>query len=213
MFTGIIESRGTLVELTPAGRLTIEASFQGLDQDPIALGESVAINGACLTVVQIIKDAKNKDRVQLSFDLAPETIQRTALVKNFSSDRKQEKVRRFNLERALKMGGRLSGHWVQGHVDGVATLIHSQPVGKDCYELIIELSDPSILRYCTLKGSITIDGVSLTIHQIKQNQLSFQIIPHTWSETNLSDLLVGDQVNFEVDCLAKYVENFLKDRH
>jgi riboflavin synthase len=104
------------------------------------------------------------------------------------------------------MGDRLSGHWVQGHVDGVARVEQVAALEGGCYEVSVGLPEPRFLRYCVQKGSFTLDGISLTIHGIRDQSLQFQIIPHTWRETCLSDLYRGDLVNFEVDILAKYIE-------
>ena len=106
----------------------------------------------------------------------------------------------------MRLGDRLSGHWVQGHVDGMAKLKEITPIEGGCYSLELEFLDPSCLKYCIHRGSITLDGISLTIHAIENQSLRFQIIPHTWKETALSDLNRGDLVNFEVDLIAKYIE-------
>ena len=162
--------------------------------DPIALGESIASNGVCLTVTEFSPS-------HLKFDLSPETIERSSL--------KRLKVgSKVNLERSLRMGDRLSGHWVQGHVDGTARVTEIAEVAAGYFDLAIEPTDLNLLKYCVKKGSISVDGISLTIHSLNQNQLKFQIIPHTWAMTCLSDLSIGDLVNIEVDLLAKYIERF-----
>jgi riboflavin synthase len=197
MFTGIIQKTGIV-------RALARKEDQGLaleitnpfasdpSESPIALGESIANNGVCLTVTGV-----NPERI--CFDLAPETVRMTALSRLKTGSR-------VNLERAMRLGDRLSGHWVQGHVDGTGKVAEVIPMEGGCHELAIELPEPSFLRYCVLKGSFTLDGISLTIHKIENQLLWFQIIPHTWAETALSDLYRGDLVNFEVDILAKYIE-------
>ena len=197
MFTGLIEKVATVTSLNQqtatAYELVTTNPFAG-SADPVALGESIAHNGVCLTVMKIT-DAS------LHYDLSPETVIRTALSRLKTG-------RKINLERSLRMGDRMSGHWVQGHVDGTAKVTKLAEVEKGYFDLEIEFTDPKILRYCVKKGSLAVDGISLTIHDIVNNRLQFQIIPHTWAETALSDLNHGDLVNFEVDLLAKYVEKF-----
>ena len=160
--------------------------------DPIQLGESIANNGVCLTVTNLSAE-------YLRFDLSPETLSCTALSRLAPG-------RKVNLERSLRLGDRLSGHWVQGHVDGVAQVVRIEEVQKGYFDLSIQLPERQFLKYCVKKGSFSLDGISLTIHDIRGEQLDFQIIPHTWAETALGDLSRGESVNFEVELLAKYVE-------
>ena len=201
MFTGIVQKVAKVLEFQPTSAtsysLKISQPFEG--GDPIALGESIANNGVCLTVTKITND-------WMTFDLAPETVVRTAL-----SRLKPGSL--VNLERSLRMGDRLSGHWVQGHVDGVAKITILKKVegvtpDQSYYDIGVELADPTLRKYCVKKGSISLDGISLTIHEISGNQLYFQIIPHTWNNTALPDLKMGDLMNIEVDIMAKYAENF-----
>jgi riboflavin synthase len=202
MFTGIVQKVGKVIsmEATSSKSFKLKMNQPFSHQDPIELGESIAHNGVCLTVAEIGSD-------WMTFDLAPETIQCTALGRLQSGSL-------VNLERSLRMGDRLSGHWVQGHVDGTAKIIQLESVilpssgGGGYYDYIIEFSTPDLLRYCVKKGSISVDGISLTIHEIREKTLHFQIIPHTWEHTALPDLKSGDLVNIEVDLLAKYAENF-----
>ena len=202
MFTGIVQKVGHVLEFQPTSEqsFTLKMTKPFTSDDPVELGESIAHNGVCLTVT-----AQGAD--WMTFDLAPETVKRTAL-----SRLKAGAL--VNLERSLRMGDRLSGHWVQGHVDGVAqvNLVQKVDTGRgaehDYYDLAVELQDPTLRKYCVKKGSISLDGISLTIHEISGNELQFQIIPHTWSHTALPDLKSGDLVNIEVDILAKYAENF-----
>lgn len=198
MFTGIVQKVSKVLSLEPSSsesfKLTISQPFSM--SDPIHLGESIANNGVCLTVTDF-------DPNQIRFDLAPETLRCTSLGRLKAGSL-------VNLERSLRMGDRLSGHWVQGHVDGVARVIDLNRVVSETeyYDLGIEFQNSDLLKYCVKKGSISLDGISLTIHDIRQNHLFFQIIPHTWSHTALPDIKVGDLVNIEVDILAKYAENF-----
>jgi len=202
MFTGIIKAVGKVssLEATSPTSYTMKISQPFGSEDPLELGESVANNGVCLTVTQITDS-------MMTFDLSPETIRCTALSRLKAGSL-------VNLERSLRMGDRLSGHWVQGHVDGVAQVIQIEKIEaglkpEDAYYNIgVELNEPELRKYCVKKGSISLDGISLTIHEIKGNQLYFQIIPHTWSHTALPDIKLGELMNIEVDILAKYAENF-----
>lgn len=195
MFTGIVQKTAKVIEFRKTSPetycLKIEQPFDS--NDPIELGESIANNGVCLTVTDFTND-------WMTFDLAPETVTRTAL-------KRLKPGSLVNLERSLRMGDRLSGHWVQGHVDGTATVIELSQ-NQDCYDLLVKLEDPTLWKYCVKKGSISLDGISLTIHDIQSNMLQFQIIPHTWSHTALSEVKTGELLNIEVDILAKYAENF-----
>jgi riboflavin synthase len=202
MFTGIIQKVGTVISIEATSsesyRLKMNQPFS--PSEPIDLGESIAHNGVCLTVTKISAES-------LEFDLAPETMRCTALGRLKPGSL-------VNLERSLRIGDRLSGHWVQGHVDGTARIIQIESLsstqygGTGYFNLILEMTNPELLKYCVKKGSISIDGISLTIHEIDQKNLHFQIIPHTWEHTALPDLKSGDLVNIEVDLLAKYAENF-----
>lgn len=195
MFTGIVQKTARVLEFSATSpqtyQLKINNPFE--DEDPVKLGESIANNGVCLTVTAFTKD-------WMTFDLAPETVARTALKRLKSGSL-------VNLERSLRMGDRLSGHWVQGHVDGVVKVNGIHPT-QNCYDLMVAFQDPALLKYCVKKGSISLDGISLTIHDIQGSVVQFQIIPHTWNQTALPDLKAGDLMNIEVDILAKYAENF-----
>lgn len=193
MFTGIIEAIGRIdsVQKSELGQeLTIETPFHDLK-----LGESVAVNGVCLTVARLQKS--NRDRDIANFLVSPETIQRTNI-----GDSNQESI--VNLERALLANSRLSGHLVQGHVDGIAELVSLESVGE-CFELSIKIPQ-SCLKYTVEKGSLCLDGISLTINRIEGDILYFMIIPHTWTHTILHKRKPGDRLNFEVDVIAKYAE-------
>ena len=195
MFTGLIESVGTVKVLDPRGndaaRRVVEAPFAA----ELALGESVAVNGCCLTVT-------GRDE-GLSFDLLVETLRRT----NLGDLRPGSRV---NLERALRADGRFGGHFVQGHVDTTAEVLAAEARGSDRN---IEIAIPEGgARYLIEKGSIAVNGVSLTVASLAQNSFGLWIIPHTLQETNLGDLKAGDRVNLEYDMLAKYAERQLGDR-
>lgn len=193
MFTGIIEHLGTVTSITRLERdrhLTVSA---GPLCDGIAVGDSVAVNGVCLTVVAY-------DSNVLTFEAMGETLDRTNL-----GDLSTDDV--VNLERPMRADGRFDGHIVQGHVDGVATVRSVTPDG-DSVRIRVDL-DPSLLRYVVSKGSITLDGVSLTVTDVDDAGLEVAIIPHTQEVTTLGTRSEGERVNVEVDVLAKYVERLV----
>ena len=199
MFTGIVQKVAKVLEFketSPTAYVLKITNPYSADQQEsaISLGESIANNGVCLTVTKW-------DDTYLQFDLSPETIIRSSLGRLKPGSR-------VNLERSLRLGDRMSGHWVQGHVDGTAEVVAIQEVEKGYFDLTIKPTAPQLLRYCVKKGSISVDGISLTIHDLTQETLRFQIIPHTWAETDLPDLKPRDLVNIEVDILAKYIERF-----
>jgi len=195
MFTGLIESVGTVKVLEPRGndaaRLVIEASFA----DELSLGESVAVNGCCLTVTG--KEGG------VYFDLLVETLNRTNLGTLKSGSR-------VNLERALRADGRFGGHFVQGHIDTTAEVLSAEPKGNDL-NLVISIPREGV-RYFIEKGSIAVNGVSLTVAFLNAESFGLWIIPHTLQETNLGDLKQGDRVNLEYDLIAKYAERQLAAR-
>lgn len=196
MFTGIVEELGTVTaaDVTGAGaRFTIEGPLVARD---LAVGDSIAINGTCLTAVAI-------DQTTFDVELVVETLHRTSLGDVAIGSR-------VNLERAMAAAGRFDGHIVQGHVDGVGT-IASVDVEGNGKRFGIEL-DPSLLRYVVEKGSITLDGVSLTVAAITGRRVEVALIPHTLDVTTLASRSVGDRVNVEVDILAKYVERLMEMR-
>jgi len=188
MFTGLIEMAGCVAaaERTAGNlRLALQSRFRGLQ-----LGESVAVDGCCLTVTGMSED-------QFFADVAEESLRRTTL----GSLVVGQKV---HLERAMQIGDRLGGHIVQGHVDGVATLSERRADGD---ALWLTFTAPRELgRYMVEKGSITLSGISLTLTAVGEGTLSVMIIPHTQSLTKLGDIAVGDRVNLEVDVLAKHLE-------
>ena len=193
MFTGIVRERGTVAAIDGDGdgvRLRIEAPETAAQA---AIGDSVAINGVCLTVTE-------RDGASLSFDAVPETLSRTALGRLAPGSA-------VNLEPALRAGEPLGGHYVQGHVDGVGTVRSIEPEGEGV-RLAIEAPE-ALLRYCVEKGSIAVEGVSLTIAALRDDAFEIALIPHTLAETTLSALAPGDLVNLEADVLAKYVERLV----
>jgi riboflavin synthase len=196
MFTGLVEETGTLVEIALAersGRLTVIAPTVHCGAH---LGDSIAINGCCLTVI-----AQQADR--LTFDVVPETLDRT----NLGALRPGDAV---NLERPLAVGARLGGHFVQGHIDGVGTVLAVIPEEN---AVVVEIGVPQPLRrYIVEKGSIAVDGVSLTVADARAESFTVWTIPHTRAITTLGQRGVGDRVNLECDLLGKYIERLLAER-
>ena len=193
MFTGLVEGVGEIVginRLAEGLRLTVAPPFAAGE---LTLGDSVAVAGACLTVVEVSPRTA-------AFEVSPETLARTTLALKKVGDR-------VNLERALKLGDRLGGHLVTGHVDGRGALKERRE-GPEYFQLKIEMPGP-LSRYVIEKGSIAIDGVSLTVNTCQGNALTVNIIPHTAEKTTLARLRVGDQVNLETDIIGKYVEKLL----
>ena len=187
MFTGIIEKTGVVSSLE-GKKLTLQARFH-----KISLGESVAVNGCCLTVV-------SKKEGRLVFDLSEETLQKT----NLGQLKKGSKV---NLERSLRAGDRLGGHFVLGHVDAVGKIISLKRLKSS---LIMIVSFPQDLRpYMVEKGSVAVDGISLTLYNLEKTSFKVSIIPHTETYTSLHQKKVGDFVNLETDILAKYVQGLI----
>jgi riboflavin synthase len=192
MFTGIIEATGEVLSLEPqatGARLTMRIPFAG----ELAIGESVAINGVCLTVTSF--DSGNG---AVTFDILEETLRVTGL-----GDRRKGDI--VNLERALRAGDRMSGHYVQGHVDATSEVVALESSGEDHrFQLALPAGFANLVVY---KGSIAIDGMSLTIAEISRDNQSFTcwITPHTYRVTNLSAMVPGQRVNLEFDILAKYI--------
>ena len=195
MFTGIVEGTGTVAALAVAdggggARLEVEAPFLAGD---LRLGESVAVNGCCLTVAEPTPGG-------FAADLVAETLRRTTLGGLAAGDA-------VNLERPLALGGRLGGHLVQGHVDGVARVLERKPVGEG-EEVRVELP-PDLERYVVEKGSIAVDGVSLTVAGVGPGWFAVALVPHTLEVTTLGRRRPGDPVQLEVDVVAKYVERLV----
>jgi len=182
MFTGLVREVGEVLSFED-GRLVVEC------RTVAEVGDSVAIAGVCLTVVE-------NGGGRLAFDVVPETLTR---VKRFSD--------RVNVEPALRAGEPLGGHQVQGHIDGVGRVASVEPEGDG---VRVRIEPPlELMRYCVEKGSVTVDGVSLTVAGVDETAFDVALIPHTLAETALSGLAAGDSVNLEADVLAKYVEKLL----
>jgi riboflavin synthase len=190
MFTGLIEDTGRVASLQRRGEAGFLAVETALPTAEIAIGDSVAVNGACLTVTAISLHT-------LTFDVSPESLSRTTIGKLRSGSA-------VNLERALRLGDRLGGHIVSGHIDCAGQLIRAENRAGN-HQLQFTLP-PEHARYLVEKGSVTIDGISLTINAVSQDGFSVNIIPHTYSSTTLGQLKVGDRVNIETDIIGKYVE-------
>jgi riboflavin synthase len=196
MFTGIVEGTGTVVALTRSGtgdgaRLEVDAPWP---PGELAVGDSVAVDGCCLTVVARTPGG-------FAADLVAETLRRTALGR-------LTKGARVNLERPLALGGRLGGHLVQGHVDGVGRVLERQRVGEG-EEIRLELPE-DLARYVVEKGSIAVDGVSLTVAAVGPDWFTVALVPHTLAATTLGGRGPGDPVHLEVDVVAKYVERLVQ---
>jgi riboflavin synthase len=194
MFTGLVTLTGTLAAREPRGpgaRLTIALDVP-FDDGPLVLGESIAIDGACLSVASIVGPAGTGFEV----DASGETLDRTTLGR-------LEVGGRVHLERALRAGDRLGGHLVTGHVDGVGAMVERRPAGEStwmAFRLPAELA-----RFVAEKGSITVEGVSLTVNRIEGDRFEVMLIPHTLEKTKLGALGAGSAVNLEVDLIARYV--------
>lgn len=191
MFTGIIQAVGEVKTVSRNGgdaELTIEAGALSLER--VAVGDSIAVAGTCLTVTQI-------EGRRFAADVSTETLRRTTL----GSLRPGSAV---NLESALRAGDALGGHYVTGHVDGVGRVAAVEDEGRS-RRLVLELPD-ALARYVAAKGSITLDGVSLTVNDVDGHRFSVNLIPQTLAVTTLGALMAGDTVNLEIDIIARYVE-------
>ena len=200
MFTGIVRELGTVTAVAAGpegGGLRLELDAPGTSA-AAALGDSVAIDGCCLTVV-----ANATGR--LAFDAVPETLARTTLGRLEAGDR-------VNLEPALRAGEPVGGHYVQGHVDGLGTVGSLEPEGEGEGARLTVEAPAELLRYCVEKGSIAVHGVSLTIAALEPDGFAVALVPHTLAATTLGTLAPGAPVNLEVDVLAKYVERLLEAR-
>ena len=193
MFTGIIEGLGTIRELRPEGqgrRMTLDADFP---LEGTRIGDSISVSGACLTVVMI-------DDRRFMVDVSPETLSKTT----FESARIGDRV---NLERALRLADRIDGHLVSGHIDGKGIVSLKQT--KQNVTLFTVTVPESILYYIIKKGSVAVDGISLTVNHCSDNSFEVGIIPHTAKMTTINFKKVGDFVNIETDMIGKYVERFI----
>ncbi len=193
MFTGLIETTGTLLTGTddaPSGRIVIDTAIGA----QLSVGDSVAVNGVCLTAVAVTPTS-------FEADVSPQTARVTT-----AADWKTGT--RVNLERPLRADARLGGHFVLGHVDGVSRLLEVR-IESESYWLEFELP-ADLAKYVIPKGSIAVDGISLTVAELKADRFAVQIIPHTWVETTLSDRAVGNAVNLEADVLGKHVARLVE---
>ncbi len=196
MFSGIIAATGRISRIQPlaqlpAGGLSLVVDAGRLDLSDVALGDSIACNGVCLTVVAL--DGNN-----FTVDVSRETLECTV-----GLDGKNE----VNLEKALRLSDRLGGHMVSGHVDGVGEVLKFAPVGES-FELVIR-APQALAKYIAKKGSITVNGVSLTTNSVEGADFSINLIPHTVEMTTLKALTAGSRVNLEIDLIARYVERML----
>ncbi len=189
MFTGIIQAVGHIDTITMIGNdIGLSIQVANLTLDDVIIGDSIAVNGVCLTVTQLSK-------TYFQAHVSKETLSVTT-----GLDSKQA----VNLEKALRFNDRLGGHLVSGHVDGVGQVVRFEQVG-DCWQLAI-CAPRAISKYIAKKGSISVDGVSLTVNNIEQDTFSINLIPHTLENTTLKNLNAGSHVNIEVDQIARYVE-------
>lgn len=195
MFTGIIETTGTLASMTPGAegdyRLVLQSG--DLDLSDVQVGDSIAVNGACLTATEVHADG-------FSADVSVETLGNTTL-----GDLRPGAT--LNLEKSLTPASRLGGHLVSGHVDGVGEVTEIRPEARSWH---IEVRAPDELaRYIARKGSITADGISLTVNEVTGARFALNIVPHTWDVTNMADWQTGTRMNLEVDIIARYLERLL----
>jgi riboflavin synthase len=200
MFTGIVQEAGTVELIRSTNRsieLTVRMETAGRG---LSTGDSVAVNGCCLTVVKLTRRGR---AVRARFDLLRETWERTNL--QFAS-----KGSLVNLERSLRASGEFGGHFVTGHIDGVGRITRWERKGKD--HVLDLAAPPAVLRYIVFKGSVAVDGISLTVAAVQRGGFRIWIIPHTFEVTNLRERKVGDAVNLEGDILGKYVEKFVAAR-
>jgi riboflavin synthase len=207
VFTGLVEGKGTIARVEtrgPSARIAVQSAL-GRDE-ALALGESIAIDGCCLSVVSVSGDVAE-------FDASAETLARTtlgALAAGFAIGALAPGQAEVNLERAAKVGDRLGGHLVSGHVDGVGTLALRRAVGDSA---VFEFEAPrALIRYVAEKGSITVSGVSLTVNGVRDDRFDVVIIPITQQVTTFGAMPVGAKVNLEVDLIARYVERIVVAR-
>jgi riboflavin synthase len=200
MFTGLVEETGSVVRVQPSEksiRLTVRAKVCGRG---LKVSQSLAINGCCLTVVKVTAKAPYK---LVEFDLLKETWQRTNL-------QYAAVGALVNLERPLRADGQLGGHFVTGHIDGVGTVTRWERAGQDW---VLDISaPPEVMKYVVFKGSMAVDGISLTVAGVLKGGFRIWIIPHTYEVTALRERAAGSQVNLEADLIGKYVEQFVRAR-
>jgi len=194
MFSGIVADAGMIKKVQDRGgglRLTIATELLGMDD--VKLGDSIAVNGVCLTVVQI-------DGNDFTVDVSRETLNCTTGL--------EEQGRHVNLEKALRLSDRIGGHLVSGHVDGVGEVVAFNDIGES-WRLVVK-APAALAKYIAVKGSITINGVSLTVNHVADDEFEVNLIPHTLEVTTLNELEKGARVNLEVDLIARYVERMLQ---
>ena len=196
MFTGIVRERGTVVtaDATEAGRrLVVEA--RAIASETV-IGDSVSVDGVCLTATDVVDG-------RVTFDAVPETLSRTTLGRLGPGDE-------INVEPALRAGEPLGGHYVQGHIDGVGRV---RALDREGDSLRVTIEAPAeLLRYCVEKGSVAVQGVSLTIAELHDDAFAVALVPHTLEVTTFGTVAIGDELNIEVDVLAKYVERLVSPR-
>ena len=194
MFSGIIAAIGRIEHIEPLAdgvRLTVDTD--GLDLSDVILGDSIAHSGVCLTVIEM-------NGSKLKYDVSRETLNCTVGLDSVGNE--------LNLEKALSLSDRLGGHLVTGHVDGVGDVLKFEPVGES-HELVIR-APAAIAGYIAKKGSVTVNGVSLTVNRVEGRDFWINLIPHTVAVTNLKHLAPGSKVNLEIDLIARYVERMLE---
>lgn len=193
MFTGIIEAVGKITQITQKlNALGLRIAPDKLDMSDVKVGDSIAVNGVCLTVTSL-------ENTFFSVDVSDETLNCTHGLNSVGNY--------VNLEKAMRLMDRLGGHLVSGHVDGIGEVIKFEQVGEN-YLLAIKVP-ASLLKYTAVKGSITVNGVSLTINRIHDDRLEINLIPHTLAETNLKFLKPGERLNLETDMLARYIARLI----
>jgi riboflavin synthase len=200
MFTGIVEETGVIEKIKPAAKsieLTVRMQLCGRG---LKVGASLAVNGCCLTVVRVAGQGKYR---RAQFDLLKETWRRTNL--QFAKPGSL-----VNLERPLRTDGNLGGHFVTGHIDGVGRITKWERMGQD--HVLDIAAPPDVMRYVVFKGSVAVDGISLTVAGVSRKSFRIWIIPHTYEITALRERSKGDAVNLEADLIGKYVEKFVSAR-
>lgn len=194
MFSGIVAAVGRIEHIEPlADGIRLDVDTNGLDLTDVIVGDSIAHSGVCLTVVEM-------NGPLLKYDVSRETLNCTVGLDAVGNE--------VNLEKALRLADRLGGHLVTGHVDGVGEVVKFEPIGES-HELVIR-APAAIAGYIAKKGSITVNGVSLTVNRVESRDFSINLIPHTVAMTNLKHLQAGSRVNLEIDLIARYVERMLE---
>jgi len=197
MFTGIIQAQGNIQEIRISNKGAVFVlNSNSLDLSDVSIGDSIAVNGVCLTVTQLENNS-------FSTDVSQETL-------NCSTFSQLEKGQSVNLEKSLRLDQGIDGHLVSGHVDGVGEVISLRKEGE-CTRLIIEVKN-DLSKYIAKKGSICINGVSLTVNSVEDDIFDINIVPHTLSETNLGELIENSRVNIEIDIIARHLEQLISHK-